>query len=160
MDEDPLAAPKAALVEEPLPGSEAGERHSGRFDKTQAPRLRRELADLDYNEFRVAAAVVSEESEDFVAGLAGGVRPAAFDDARDVAAEHDRQFLLLHDWKSAGPDLVVDRVDAGGAHPDQRFGLPGLRSLDVVEAKRLWTPETTHANGFHGEPPWKGLCPR
>ncbi len=57
--------------------------------------------------------------------------------------------VLLHRRIPALADLVVDRIDARGAHLDQRLVLAQHRLGNVLDAKHVGAAERVDADGFH-----------
>ena len=94
VDQDPLPGLEAAVVEQALPGRQAGERHGGGVNVVDAFGLGDRLAHLQHDIFRRAAAAAAKQGVNAVASVEI-LRPCAagLHDAGNVAPERDRQFF-------------------------------------------------------------------
>ena len=93
----------------------------------------------------LGVATARREAEHLVAfGEALGTRQ--LDRARDVISENRRQLLV----DEPAPVFPVDRVDRGGADPDQHLAITRLGPLGFLQAQDIGVSRLVHNDGLHG----------
>ena len=121
VDEDLLPGLDLGEVDQGLPGGQRDQRDGCGLVQSERGRLEGDVVLVDGDVLGEGPdAQVAGSGVDLVADLeVRDVGPDLGHDAGDVVAEHERRLVLQELLELAVADHLVQRVDAGRAHPDQ-----------------------------------------
>ncbi len=155
VDEHPLPRLHRGVPDQRLIGHHAGQREGGRLDEAQ----RRGPASHRGRHGELGAGPEVQRrghhiGPDRVPGQQVGVDLGAhvLDRPGHVDAGHDREVVAEGVAGQAGPDLPVDRVDAGRTHPDQEVPRVARGLLEVADLQDLGSPERVVHRSAHVPP--------
>ncbi|MGX1267761.1 hypothetical protein RKD18_000955 [Streptomyces phaeoluteigriseus] len=113
-------------VDEDLPGGQGHQWHRARLFEGEGGGLRRDVVHVDRDELReVSDPQVARTGVDLVADVETAHGGADLrHDTGHVVPEHERTPVLQKLLELPVADHLVQRVDTGGAHPDQDVAVP------------------------------------
>ena len=159
VDDDRLPLGQLPVVEQGLPGGQAGPRHRRRVDVIDGLRLAGHVAGLDRDVLgrRPVAELVGQPVHLVADGEPGRAVAEPDDDPRHLVAGDDRAPPMAG---PAGPERPVELVvgDAAGGDLDQHVAEHGRGIGHLLEDEPVDAGWLVHADGLHRESPSVWSC--